>query len=191
MVRHISPSPDQPAFFEAPFFMEKPMPGGFSYQENFISPEEEATLLAVFETLPFKQAEHQGYAAQRRIVGYGWHGEAMPDFLVPIRDRAAAFAGIAADTLFSALISEYSPGAPIGWHRDKPTIGHVLGVSLGSTCQFRLRRQNGDGWDRFSVPARARSIYCMSGESRRDWQHSIPAVEALRYSITFRDFRDV
>ena len=166
------------------------MPGGFSYQEDFVSLEEEATLLDWFQTLPFAKAQHREYEAQRRIVGFGWYGGPLPEILRPLRDRAAAFAGIEPHTLFSALVSEYSPGAPIGWHRDKPTIGHVIGISLGSTCMFRLRKKRGDGWERFSVPARARSIYCMAGESRRDWQHSIPPVEALRYSITLRDFRD-
>lgn len=170
--------------------MRKAMPGGFTYQEEFMSVGEEVALLEIFKSLPFRHATHHGYEAHRRIVGYGWHGGGLPDFIEPLRQRAAAFAGIAPGKILSALISEYSPGAAIGWHRDKPTIGHVIGISLGSTCQFRLRRKNGVAWTRFAVPARGRSIYCMAGESRRDWQHSIPAVEALRYSITFRDFCD-
>lgn len=179
---------DQPMLFDAPFCMTKTMPGGFSYQDDFLSREEEARLLETFATLPFHHAEHQGYQAQRRIIGYGWDGRAMPDFLLPMRERAAAFANIDPASLTTALVSEYSAGTPIGWHRDKPTVGHVIGVSLGHACTFRLRRKNGAGWDRFSVPALPRSIYCMRGESRRDWQHSIPPVEALRYSVTFRDF---
>jgi len=179
---------DQFRLFEAPFMLDKPMPGGFSYKEDFLSVAEEAELLEIFKTLPFEHAVHEGYEAHRRIVGYGMRGGPLPGFLLPMRERAAAFVGIAAETLDSALISEYTAGAAIGWHRDKPTVGHVVGVSLGATCTFRLRRKNGDGWDRFSVPARGRSVYCMAGESRRDWQHSIPAVEGLRYSVTWRDF---
>jgi alkylated DNA repair dioxygenase AlkB len=170
---------------------EEAIPGGFLYREDFLTGEEHARLLEIFTRLPFRHAQHKGYDAQRRVVGFGWEGGTIPAFLLPFRDRAAAFAGIADPaTITSALISEYSPGTSIGWHRDKPTVGHVLGVSLGSTCQFRLRRQRRgtSSYDRFSVPAEPRSIYCMAGESRRDWQHSIPAVAALRYSITFRDF---
>lgn len=169
--------------------MDKAMPGGFSYQEDFLSVEEEQELLKTFLSLPFRNAEHQGYEAQRRVVWYEWgHDGAAPAYMHGLIARAAAFAGIEARTITSALINEYSAGATIGWHRDKPTIGHVIGISLNSTCTFRLRRKNGSGWDRFSIPARERSIYCISGESRRDWQHSIPPVAALRYSITLRDF---
>jgi alkylated DNA repair dioxygenase AlkB len=181
---------EQPALFDAPFFMpEEAMPGGFLYQENFLSAEEEAALLEMFKVLPFRNAIHNDFESHRRVVGFGWDSHPdMPGFLLPIRERAERFAGLKPGQLDSALISEYSPGTAIGWHRDKPTIGHVIGVSLAGACQFRLRRQRGTTWDRFSVPAQPRSIYCMRGESRTDWQHSIPPVEALRYSITFRDF---
>ena len=180
---------DQPLLFDTPFFMEKVMPGGFSYQEDFLSVEEELRLLEIFKRLPFAHATHEGYEAQRRLVWYSWPQDGgAPDYLKDLVARAADFAKIPVHTINSALVQEYSAGAPIGWHRDKPTCGHVIGISLGSTCIFRLRRQNGQGWDRFSVPAQARSIYCMAGESRRDWQHSIPPVEELRYSITLRDF---
>jgi hypothetical protein len=30
----------------------------------------------------------------------------------------------------------------------------------------------------------------LSGESRESWQHSIPPVEAARYSVTFRTLRE-
>jgi alkylated DNA repair dioxygenase AlkB len=189
-------APDgQLALFDAPVLLPPDTPGGFLYREGFLSVAEEARLLEIFKTLPFRPAEYEVEAAgisveaKRRIMGYGWdsHPE-LPAWMMPLRDRAAAWVGIEPATLDSALINEYSPGTAIGWHRDKPTHGHVVGVSLGAVCQFRLRRKNGAGWDRFSVPAAPRSVYCMRGESRRDWQHSIPAVSALRYSITFRDF---
>jgi alkylated DNA repair dioxygenase AlkB len=168
-------------------------PGGFLYKENFLTPAEEQELLALFQTLPFKNDEFNGYTARRRIIGYGWSSRPQsPAFLLPLRNRAATIVGINPETLTTALISEYSPGTPIGWHRDKPTHGHVIGLSLGSACRFRLRKvdynQPTIKWQRFTVTAEPRSIYCMREESRRDWQHSIAPVEALRYSITLRDF---
>lgn len=177
----------QPTLFSCPLAPLKPMPGGFSYAEDFLTQAEESALIATFQTLPFKHDEHNGYKAHRRLVGYGWHGP-VPGFLTAFFGRIATFAGIPAHTISSALISEYTPGAAIGWHRDKPTIGHVIGISLAGPCHFRLRRQTGSTWQRFTVNAQPRSIYCMSGESRTHWQHSIPAVQALRYSITFRNF---
>jgi alkylated DNA repair dioxygenase AlkB len=62
----------------------------------------------------------------------------------------------------------------------------VFGLSLSSACKFRFRRAAYTKWERFTLEARPRSIYMMSGLSRQVWEHSIPAVEAQRYSITFR-----
>jgi alkylated DNA repair dioxygenase AlkB len=92
------------------------------------------------------------------------------------------------DDLQQALVTEYDVGAAIGWHRDKPMFGQVIGVSLLSSCRFRLRRKVGSGWERAALIAEPRSAYLLSGPSRTEWEHSIPAVDALRYSITFRNF---
>jgi alkylated DNA repair dioxygenase AlkB len=114
----------------------------------------------------------------------------IPEFLAPLRDRAAAFAALPSEQLVAALVTEYKPGAAIGWHRDRPHYGDVIGVSLLAPCTFRLRRKRDGGWDRASLRADPRSIYLMRGPSRDEWEHSIPAVEALRYSVTFRALRD-
>jgi alkylated DNA repair dioxygenase AlkB len=87
------------------------------------------------------------------------------------------------------LIIEYGPGAAIGWHRDKPMFDQVVGISLLSPCHFRFRRQVAGKWQRAAIIAEPRSAYLLSGPSRSEWEHSIPAVEQLRYSITFRNFR--
>jgi alkylated DNA repair dioxygenase AlkB len=88
--------------------------------------------------------------------------------------------------LVHALVNEYPPGAPIGWHRDKAAFGQVVGFSLLSPCVLRFRRPNVSGWERRSLNLEPRSAYWLAGEARADWEHSIPPVEALRYSITFR-----
>ena len=106
-----------------------------------------------------------------------------------MRERAAAFAGLAPDRLQHVLITEYRPGAAIGWHRDRPNFGDVIGLSLVSPCTFRMRRKREAGWERAATQLDRRSVYLMRGPARDDWEHSIPAVEELRYSITFRSLR--
>jgi alkylated DNA repair dioxygenase AlkB len=90
-----------------------------------------------------------------------------------------------------ALVTEYGAGAGIGWHRDKAVFGEVVGISLLTPCVFRLRRPSGTAWDRVALTAEPRSAYLLSGPSRTEWEHSIPPVSALRYSITFRNLREI
>ena len=171
-------------------------PEGFDYRDALITPDEERALVARFAELPFKEFEFHGYTGKRRTVSFGrrydfaderLHEAAeMPDFLLSLRDAAAAFAGLAAERLRHALVTEYAPGAGIGWHRDKDAFGIVLGISLGSACPFRFRRKAGGRWRRYTLEAAARSLYLMSGEARSAWEHSIPPVETPRWSVTLR-----
>nr|WP_246725907.1 alpha-ketoglutarate-dependent dioxygenase AlkB [Rhizobium lusitanum] len=114
-------------------------------------------------------------------------GDDIPPFLLPLREMAGSFAGIDPDRLEQALVTEYGPGAPIGWHKDKFVFGRVVGISLLSPCIFRLRRRHGDRWQRSSIIAEPGSAYVMAGDARTLWEHSIPPVDQLRYSITFRE----
>ncbi len=97
-----------------------------------------------------------------------------------------AFDGQERGSIKQVLVTEYNAGAGIGWHRDKPHFDRVYGLSLFSSCRFRFRRKAGSRWDRYSFEAQPRSIYRLAGPSRYEWEHSIPEVEALRYSVTFR-----
>jgi alkylated DNA repair dioxygenase AlkB len=85
-----------------------------------------------------------------------------------------------------ALVLEYTPGAAIGWHKDRPVFDDVIGISLLAPCTFRLRRKAGAKWERRSLVAAPRSAYLLRGPSRTAWEHSIPPLDALRYAITFR-----
>ena len=171
-------------------------PEGFRYQKNIITENEESELVLHIKGLPLKEFEFQGYLAKRRTISFGWHyqfgAEALlktnpiPEFLLPVRDRAAAFVGIAPNNLPHVLVTEYSPGTPIGWHRDKAVFDDVVGVSLLSRSLFRLRRKISTGWERYTQILDPRSAYLLRGPVRREWEHSIPEVEMLRYSITFR-----
>lgn len=186
----------QPSLFDLPLAPRKALPEGFRYQAELVTRDEERELAARFEGLDFKPYEHLGYLGNRRVAAFGWRrgedgamvetGDGIPDFLQPLLAKVATFTGLPVASFRHALVTEYAPGAGIGWHRDRPPAVAVAGVSLLSPCSFRLRRRAGEGWDRASVIAEPRSAYLMSGPSRSAWQHSIPPVDALRYSVTFR-----
>jgi alkylated DNA repair dioxygenase AlkB len=176
------------------------LPEGFRYQPELIGPEEEAALLSFVRGLPFRDFEFHGYTGKRRVASFGWHydfsarhlrkADDIPDFLLALRPAAAAFAGMEPEQLRHVLVTEYGPGAGIGWHRDKSVFGETVGVSLLSPCVLRLRRKVGERrWERANLTAEPRSAYLLSGAARAEWEHSIPAVDALRYSITFRNLR--
>jgi alkylated DNA repair dioxygenase AlkB len=174
------------------------LPDGFRYQAELISPDEERDLLEQIQQLPFKAFEFQGYTGKRRVVSYGWkydfnerrleRRDDLPPFLLPLREKAAHFAGVPAEDLQQALVTEYDVGAPIGWHKDKAVFGDVIGISLLSAVPFRLRRLVNEKWERVTITAEPRSVYLLRGTSRTEWEHSIPPVDRLRYSVTFRNF---
>jgi alkylated DNA repair dioxygenase AlkB len=178
------------------FGQEARLPAGFEYRPEFITQRDERDLVERLQDLSFAEFEFHGFLGKRRVVLFGWRydfnegglkrAEDIPTFLLPVRARAAAFAGVQICDLQQVLLTEYRPGAAIGWHRDKSVFGEVVGISLLSPCQFRLRRRVGARWERISVTAEPRSVYLLQGPSRTEWEHSIPAVNALRYSITFR-----
>lgn len=172
-------------------------PEGFHYQPELIGPSEEDSLVARIRELPFREFEFHGYLGKRRIVSFGWHydfsgqklrkAEDIPDFLLAIRALAAPLAHLDPGEFQHVLVTEYSPGAGIGWHRDKKVFGKVAGISLLAPCVLRFRRKAGEKWERSNLPIAARSAYVLTGPSRSEWQHSISRVDELRYSITFRN----
>lgn len=175
------------------------LPDGFRYEPDLLPVEAESELLDCMRELPFKEFDFHGYRGKRRVVSYGWRydfdAEAlhrvddMPPFLRALRGTAASFAGMEASELQQALVTEYSAGAGIGWHRDKGVFGQIVGISLLGPCVFRLRRRSGATWERASIIAQPRSAYLLSGASRTEWEHSVPPVQSMRYSVTFRNLR--
>jgi alkylated DNA repair dioxygenase AlkB len=176
------------------------LPEGFRYEPDFLSADEERDLVARFAGLPFRPFEFRGYLGKRRVVSFGWRydfntqalarADAIPDFLLPLRDRAARFGGVAPGDFQHVLLTEYAGGAEIGWHRDRFVFGRVVGISLLSPCTLRFRRKRDARWERASPIVEPRSAYLLEGPSRTEWEHSIPAIDGLRYSITFREYRD-
>ncbi|HEX8624716.1 MAG TPA: alpha-ketoglutarate-dependent dioxygenase AlkB [Allosphingosinicella sp.] len=181
---------------------EDPPPGapsGLVYAPGFIGPEEEAALAKRIAALPFKPFEFHGFTGNRRTVSFGMHygfdgsglreAEPIPDWLRPLQARAAALAGRELEAFVHALVIEYAPGAGIGWHRDRPVFGDVVGISLVAPAPLRFRRKLDAKWERFTLTAEPRSAYLLRGQARHEWEHSIPQLETLRYSVTLRTLR--
>lgn len=175
---------------------------GLRYEADFLSVEEEAQLLAVIGTLPLQPAPYKSYEARRRIVSFGHRydfdanvlrpGLPLDERLLPLRERVAAWLGVAPQALAQVLVSEYQPGTPLGWHRDVPEFETIAGVSLAAPAVLRFRPYPPDALAKrkaVQLEVAPRSIYRMAGEARWGWQHAVPAVQALRFSITFRTRR--
>lgn len=175
------------------------LPEGLVYESDFLTPVEESDLARRLSEEPLAPFEFHGFQGNRRTVSYGWHyafdgsglrpSAPIPDWLLDVRARAAGMAGLEPDSLAHALLIEYAPGAGIGWHRDRPVFGDVVGISLLAPARLRFRRAAGGKWQRANVIAEPRSAYLLRGPARSEWEHSIPPMEALRYSITFRSLK--
>jgi alkylated DNA repair dioxygenase AlkB len=179
--------------------VEAATPDGLLYRPDLLSRAEEHALLARLESLRFDPIVMHGQIARRTARHFGLDydyeartpkpGDPVPQWLLPVRARAAVIADADPEELAEILVQRYPPGSTIGWHRDAPAFELVVGVSLGASC--RLRFQRGKGRERrvYEVLLEPRSGYVLAGEARRSWQHSIPPTKELRYSITFRTLR--
>lgn len=169
---------------------------GLTYRTGLLGPDEERAVIARIASLELAPFRFQQWEGRRRTASFGWGYDftggglqpapPLPDFLRPLRERAAAQAGVPPDAFEHALVIEYAPGAGIGWHRDRPQFGVVCGISLAAPCTLRFRRRSGKRFERASLDLEPGSAYVLDGEARRDWEHSITPMDRLRYSVTFR-----
>jgi alkylated DNA repair protein (DNA oxidative demethylase) len=174
-------------------------PEGLVYRPELIAADEEAALLDVLESLRFDPIVIHGQAARRTARHFGLDydyeartpqpGEPVPDWILPVRTRAAELAGHEPEELVEVLVQRYPAGSTIGWHRDAPAFGTVVGISLGGASRLRFQRGKGDARRVWEVLLEPRSGYVLAAEARTSWQHSIPPTKELRYSITFRTLR--
>jgi alkylated DNA repair dioxygenase AlkB len=178
------------------------LPEGLRYEEDFLDADEEKALVAWIGALPLRQARYKAWTARRRVVSYGGRydldrnvllpDQPVPSFLRNLRARAASWIGTEEGRLDHALIAEYRAGTRLGWHRDVPEFGFVVGISLAGTARMRLRRYpHVAGARERPIPLELapRSIYSLCGDARWKWQHAISPTKSLRYSITFRSLR--
>jgi len=180
---------------------EMPIVPGFALVENAISEAEESALIAHIDQAGLAPFRFQGWEGKRLTASFGWRydfdtarfeeTEPIPEWLLPVRAKAAAFANLPPADFVHALLIRYDPGAGIGWHRDRPVFDHVVGISLGNHATLRLRRRRGRSFERASAELPPRSIYQLSGEVRHEWEHSIAAMDVPRWSITFRSLADI
>lgn len=181
-------------------FAAEPVLPGLTHGSALVTDADLPALAAAIDAAPLAPFRFQQWTGLRLTASYGWHydfengrvgrAEPMPDWLLAVRERAAAFAGLRADALVQALLTRYDPGAGIGWHCDRPVFEHVVGVSIGAPATLRFRRRREGGFDRFALPLVAGDAYHLTGEARWDWEHGIAAMAEARWSITFRSLTD-
>jgi alkylated DNA repair dioxygenase AlkB len=175
------------------------LPEGFRYIPDVLTPPQEKSLVTEFEKLPLKPFEFHGYQGNRRIYTFGhkyiFAGQeprddaSIPDYLRPLTEIASRISGEPAEAFAQLMVTEYAPGAGIGWHLDRPSYEDIVAVSFLAPCTLRLRRKTGEGWERRSAHIEPRSVYLLHGAVRNVWQHSIAPMDVLRYSVTLRTFR--
>jgi DNA oxidative demethylase len=169
---------------------------GVTQAEAVVTPDEEQALIACIDAAELSPFRFHGWLGKRLTASYGWRydfdsgsfgpADPIPEWLLPLRAKAAMFACVAPAALVQALVIRYDPGAGIGWHRDRSVFGHVVGISLGAPATMRFRRRMPGGFDRASALLAPRSIYHLTGEARYEWEHSIAEMDMARWSITFR-----
>lgn len=177
---------------------DTPAVPGLGTQPDVLTQSEERALIGAIDAVDLAPFRFQQWTGKRLTHSFGWQydfqsgelgrGAPMPDWLLPIRDRAADAIGLATTELVQALLLRYDPGAGIGWHRDRPIYDQVVGISLGAPATMRFRRKEGERWRRVNVPLEPRGLYHLAGEVRQDWEHSIAPIDQTRWSITFRSF---
>lgn len=173
---------------------------GLHYRADFITPDEERELIDRLRALDLSPFRFHGWLGNRKTMSFGWRYDfddasftptgAIPEWLEPVRDQAAEFAGVEPADIHHALIARYDPGAGIGWHKDRDVFDEVVGVSLNTPATLRFRQRTETGFKRASVEVEPRSAYLLSDEARWGWEHRITPGERLRFSITFRTLSD-
>jgi alkylated DNA repair protein (DNA oxidative demethylase) len=181
------------------FEVNAPVVPGLLLVPDAVTAAEEGELAARIDAAPLKPFEFGQWRGKRLTAHYGRaydftrgrleEAPPLPDWLEDLRGALAPLAGLDPPALQAALLIRYDPGAGIGWHRDRPQYGEVLGLSLGADCTMRLRQRTESGFERRSVPLSARSLYRLSGEVRWEWEHSIAPMDETRWSVTFRSLR--
>ena len=175
---------------------DTPLIAGLDYRDDFISQAEHDVLVRRMGELDLSPFRFHGWLGKRKTTTFGWRydfddasfspAEPIPDWLLPLREKAAGFAEIDPSAFVHVLLARYDPGAGIGWHRDRDVFDQVVGISLAAPATLRFRRRRPGGFDRANLHVDPHSAYLLSGEARWEWEHRITPGDRLRFSITFR-----
>ncbi len=184
--------PSQLALFD-----QAPAVAGLRLVPEAISPELEAELAARIDAAPLTPFQFGQWEGKRLTANYGSAYDyqrarpipapPLPDWLEELRENLAPQFERDPQAFVQGLLIRYDPGAGIGWHRDRPQYGQVIGLSLSNSAIMRFRRRLANGrFERIGVEMPRRSAYLLSGPARLEWQHSIAPMEVTRRSITLR-----
>jgi alkylated DNA repair dioxygenase AlkB len=189
----------QPSLFPHETFSR---PDGLRFVTDFLSPAEEAALLAAIGRLDLTEARYKQYTARRRVASFGGTFDydsnelraapAIPDSLAPLREKVAAWLAVDPALFVHMLVAEYRPGTPLGWHRDVPDFESIVGISVLGNARMKFRPYPpaaGRSDSAFELDLPPRCAYVLEGAARWKWQHSIVKTQEQRYSISLRTRR--
>ena len=181
------------------FPIQPQFPECFTYQDSFLTKEEETNLLDEVRKLDLHNMIFQGYTANRKVASFGFDysfdkrqlskGKDIPEAFHNLIGKVAHHLSMDPSNFQELLVTEYPVGSVINWHRDAPPFQLIAGISLLSDCIFRLRPYDKAKQGRASIisfPVSRRSLYIIDGPARSEWEHSIRPVKEVRYSITLR-----
>ena len=169
----------------------EPRLAGLAQAEDIVTQNEEQALIASIDAEKLSPFHFHGWFGKRLTASFGWNYDfdtarlaptaPIPDWLFPVRERAARFACLRPGELVQALLIRYDPGAGIGWHRDRPVFEHVVGISLGGarddaipTTQVRRLRSGLRRVDApFDLPSQRRSAAQVGAQHRRDGRNAL------------------
>src|SRR5215208_5236799 len=135
---------------------DAPVIAGLEYHRDFISEAEERAMIDQLGTLNLSPFRFHGWLGNRKTQSFGWRydfddasftrTDPIPNWLEPLRDRAAEFAQVAPQDIHHALVARYDPGAGIDWHKDRDVFERVVGVSLNTPATLRFRQRTAGGF---------------------------------------------
>ena len=179
---------------------DAPVIPGLTYRDEIIDAAEEQALLERLMPLDLAPFRFHGWLGNRKTRSFGWRydfddasftpAELLPEWLEPLREKAATFARLRPEDFVHVLLARYDPGAGIGWHRDRDVFEKVVGISLHTPARLRFRQRTATGFRRVNLDVAPRSAYLIADEARWNWEHSISPGEELRFSVTFRSLSD-
>lgn len=178
-------------------------PSGLLMQKEFITPEQEAEVLDIFQhSLEWPKGSgrlslHWGYTFSYKTFGIDLETpfKPFPEWLIPLLPTSE---GRPPDQV---CLQQYAPGTGIPPHTDTHSVfDQLYALSLGAPVMMQFKYpETGEFTDVDLVP---RSLIKMSGDSRYHWTHAIRGRKTdvlpdgtvrpreMRWSMTYRWLRE-